>query len=317
MRLATPPTPVALANHAPIMAVAVGSDGTDVIVGQVADDRHPALSRWSLPGLSPLPGPDPCPLTPHGDICNVLTRSEHGLLAVAGMRTQQLVVVDAVTEGTQTTPVEGHVLWAELAGSLLASSGTRTEILDLTADRLVWRQEPPAPPPPSHTNMVPLITFRPDRRAFAVGGSGDPSVLLYPLAGAEPLLGADPSATLSGAPERLRRLEFGPDGRYLVAVDAYAKRTVVWRSGETEPHLPDIFGENADDHWSVAFHPDGEHCAMGMLFGYINLYRLSDGELLDSRQQHAGRVNTLTFSPDGSLLLSGGDDGKLLAWPVD
>ncbi|MGW1365298.1 WD40 repeat domain-containing protein [Streptomyces chartreusis] len=299
------------------MAVAINSDGADVVAGQVADDRHPALSRWSVPGLSPLPGPDPCPLTPHGDICNVLTRSEHGLLAVAGIRTQHLVVLDAATGGTGTTPVEGHVLWAELAGSLLASSGTRTEILDLATNRLVWRQAPPAPPPPSHTNMVPLITFRPDRRAFAVGGSGDPSVLVYPLTAAGPPHVADPAATLSGAPERLRWLGFGPTGKYLIAVDAYAKRTVVWQSGETEPHLEDVFGENADDHWCVAFHPDGEHCALGMLFGYINLYRLSDGELVDSQQQHASRVNTLAFTPDGSLLLSGGDDGKLLVWPVD
>lgn len=316
MRLTTPPTPVALANPSLVTCLAISSDGTDMIVGQVADERHPALSRWSLPGLSPLPGP-PCPLTGSGDTCNVLARSEDGLLAVAGLSAQQLAVLSEDTEDVQPTSVDGQVLWAELAGRLLASSGTRTEIHDLTSGRLIWRQEPPAPPAPSHTSTVPLITFRPDRQEFAVGGSGEPAVVLYPLAGAEPLTAAtDPLAVLSGAPERLHWLGYGPGGKYLAAVDAYAKRTVLWRSGETEPHLPDVFGENTEDHWAIAFHPDGEHCAMGMLFGAIRIYRLSDGEMLDRQTQHLGRVNTLAFTPDGSLLLSGGDDGKLLAWPV-
>ncbi|MFC4108189.1 WD40 repeat domain-containing protein [Micromonospora zhanjiangensis] len=35
-----------------------------------------------------------------------------------------------------------------------------------------------------------------------------------------------------------------------------------------------------------------------------------------SRSGHLGRVQALAFTPDGSHLLSGGDDGKLLLWTV-
>ncbi|MDX3225179.1 WD40 repeat domain-containing protein [Streptomyces sp. ME19-01-6] len=315
MKLTVPPTPVALTNPSLVTCVAISPDSRDVVVGQVATDEHPALSRWSLPGLSPLPGPEPCPLAPDRDTCNVLARSEQGLLAVAGMSTQQLVVMDTAG-GARTTPVDGAVMWAALAGGLLASSGTETRIQDLASGRIIWRQQPSAPREPSHSSLAPQIAFRPDQQAFAVGGSGEPTILVYPLAGADTLPDADPLATLSGAPERLRWLGFSPGGEYLVAVDAYANSTVIWRSGDIEPHLPDLFGEHAHDYWSIALHPDGEHCAMGMLSGYIDLYRLSDGELLDSQQQHLGRVQALAFAPDGSLLLSGGDDGKLLAWPV-
>ena len=315
MTFTVPPSPVALTNPSLVSCIAIGPDGRDVVVGQVAGHGHPALSRWSLAGLSPLPGPSPCPLAPAGDTCNVLARSEHGLLAVAGMSTQQLVVMDTAV-GTQTTPVDGEVMWAALAGGLLASSGAQTQIQDLASGRIIWRQQPPAPREPSYSSLAPLIAVRPDLQAFAVGGSGEPTVLVYPLAGADAPLDSDPLATLCGGPDRLRWLGFAPGGEYLVAVDAYANSTVVWRSGQTEPHLPDVFGEHAHDYWSIALHPDGERCAMGMLSGYIDLYRLSDGELLDSRQQHLGRVQALAFTPDGSLLLSGGDDGKLLAWQV-
>jgi len=223
------------------------------------------------------------------------------------MSAQQLILID-LSDGTQTAPVDGDVVWAALTGSLLASSGTHTQIADLDSGRLVWRQEPPAPRKPSHASLAPLIAFHPNQQTFAVGGAGEPNVVVYPLSGGEPV------TTLSGAPERLRWLGFGPQGRYLMAIDAYAQSTTLWRSGESEPHRPGI--PETGRYRSAAFHPDGEHCVLAMRTGYVHLYRLSDGALLDRQQHHRGRVQALSFTPDGSLLLSGGDDGKLLAWTV-
>jgi WD domain, G-beta repeat len=304
MRLTMPPVRAKLTNPTLVTALAVAADGADVIVGQMAGGKHPALSRWSLPDLAPLPGPERCPLAGGNEACHVLARGEGELVAVAGGASKQLTIMD-LASGEMTAPVEDEVVWAQFSGPLLATSGVQTEIRDLNTGRLVWRQDPPAPRGPAMSESPPLIAMHPDRQTFAVGGSGDRTVLVHSMAD------GGVTATLTGAPARLRWLGFGPSGGYVVAADVYAKSTVVWRSGETQPHLPDVFGE--EQYVSVAFHPDGEHCAMGMWSGYVDVYRLSDGELIDSQQLHTGQVRAMAFTPDGSILLSGGDDGKLLA----
>jgi len=87
-----------------------------------------------------------------------------------------------------------------------------------------------------------------------------------------------------------------------------------WRAGETEPHLPEVFGSM--DYVAAAFHPDGEHCATGMWSGSLHIHRLSDGGRVEATAAHNSGLNALGFTPDGTLLLTGGDDGKLLAWEV-
>jgi len=70
------------------------------------------------------------------------------------------------------------------------------------------------------------------------------------------------------------------------------------------------------DYKVAAFHPDGEHCAMGMWSGYLGIHRLSDGEEVDGERAHNSGFNALGFTPDGSRLFTGGDDKKLLAWEI-
>lgn len=308
MKLVAPPGRAILANPSVVRRLAISPDGTDVIVGQVARDNFQGLSRWTLPDLSPQPDVTPCPLLSHHDTCNVLEyRGE--TLAVAGLASKQLKLVN-VDSGVQRTPIGGDVTWARTAGSLLASSGSDTTIRDLESGRLVWRKEPSAPKDPLYPHYAPLIVFHPNRELFAVGGSGEPRILIHSLSDPRQVI------TLSGAPEHLHWLGYSPDGEYIAAIDIASRSTMIWRSGETDPYLPEIFGVNAKQYLSIAFHPDGEHCAMGMLSGVVRIYRLSDGKRLQRYREHAGRVQAMDFTPNGDHLLSGGDDGKLLIWNV-
>ncbi|MEL5958927.1 WD40 repeat domain-containing protein [Streptomyces sp. CLV115] len=309
MQISASPVKVALTNPTLVTCIAVDPNGRDFFVGQAADDQHPALSRWSLPDISRMQGPKSCPLFKQQDTCHVLTRGGDDLLGVVGISTQRLSLID-LASGSQSEPVDDSVVWAHMAGPFLATSGTSTQIQEIKSGNMVWRQEPPAPRKRSHASLVPMIAFHPDLQMFAVGGSGESTILLHSL------IDKNPPESLPGAPERLRWLGFSPNGDYIVAIDAYAKSTVVWDSQTRSLYRPETFGRRADDYWSVAFHPDGEHFAMGMLSGYINLFRLSDGQRIGSQRQHIGRVQALAFSPDGSLLLSGGDDGQVLAWTV-
>ncbi|MFI0793994.1 WD40 repeat domain-containing protein [Micromonospora rubida] len=308
MKLNPKPRQAALPNPTLVAGLALSDDGGDVIVGQTASADHPALSRWDVPSLSRLDDISGCPLSEGQDTCNVLSRTG-GLLAVAGITGQRLTLIDLDSD-TRTQPTQGHVVWAALRGDVLATGGARAQIRDPRSGELLWQQDPPATPDPNYPSRAPLVAPHPGGRQFAVGGTGAPDIRLHSLAG-------DHRTTLTGAPPRLRWLEYSPDGTYLVALDASVRSMVVWRSGEESPHLPDEFTDNAPQIWSIAFHPDGRHCAVGMLSGVIRLYRLSDGELLDRQSLHLGRVQALAFTPDGSTLFSGGDDGKLLCWAVE
>ncbi|MFB6813042.1 WD40 repeat domain-containing protein [Streptomyces sp. NPDC056347] len=309
MEIIPSPTKIPLTNPTLVTCISVAPDGRDFFVGQAADGQHPALSRWSLPEFSQMQVPQLSRLSAQQDTCHVLTRGKNGLLGVTGISTQRLTLID-LTDDSQSEPVNENVVWANIAEPFLATSGTSTQIQHLESQNIVWRQEPPASRKTSHASLVPIIAFHPNRQEFAVGGSGESSILLISL------LDKSPAGVLPEAPERLRWLSFSPKGKYIVAIDAYAKSTVVWETRTRNLHRPEIFGRKADDYWSVAFHPDGEHFAMGMLSGYINLFRLSDGQRISSQRQHIGRVQALAFSLDGSVLLSGGDDGQALAWAV-
>lgn len=316
MRLAETPVVVPLTNPGHVRRLSVNPSGTELLVGQRAHGKHRALSRWQLPDLTPLPGPDPCPLTPDHGVCNVLGHADDTVVVVAGLVKQQLNVVDLAT-GTSSSPVDDEVEWAVAASNLLAVTGARTQIINWSTRDVVWRPDSPAQNdntdddsllPSDDVPLVPIIALHPDGRSFAIGGWGEPVVKRYSLDTGEII------TTLSDAPPEIQWLGFGPGGHHLVATASHSGAVSVWRAGETAPHRPEVFG--AMDYNVAVFHPDGEHCAMGMGSGYLGIHRLSDGERVDGKRAHKSGLNALGFTPDGERLFTGGDDGKLLTWEV-
>jgi len=65
----------------------------------------------------------------------------------------------------------------------------------------------------------------------------------------------------------------------------------------------------------VVFSPDGQFLASPKRGGGIGIFRVSDGTLVRTLTGHTDEVRSVTFSPDGSLIASGGGDGLAL-WRV-
>src|SRR5438477_11603610 len=70
---------------------------------------------------------------------------------------------------------------------------------------------------------------------------------------------------------------------------------------------------------SVALSPDREYAAVGIQ-AYnqnLDLFRVSDGVLLAGRiTAHSNGTTSVTFSPDGQLLATGGRDGTAKIWHI-
>jgi WD40 repeat protein len=66
----------------------------------------------------------------------------------------------------------------------------------------------------------------------------------------------------------------------------------------------------------MALSPGGKIIAVGSREGRIFLQGVDGGGKIELPQRHAGRVKCLAFSPDGTLLASGGDDRAITLWDV-
>jgi WD40 repeat protein len=67
---------------------------------------------------------------------------------------------------------------------------------------------------------------------------------------------------------------------------------------------------------TLATSSDGKYIATGTNQGEVWLASAVDGARLAVYQGHLGDVNSLEFSPDGKLLLSAGEDGRVLVWKL-
>jgi WD40 repeat protein len=110
----------------------------------------------------------------------------------------------------------------------------------------------------------------------------------------------------------ISRIAFSPDGRLIAAAEGYTATPRVSlfdvRAGRFAKliTLPDRTGGWVS---SVAFSPDQTNLAWGENSGQVALWDLTSDRLLYREKFHRSAVSEVTFSPNGEILATGGDDG--------
>jgi len=163
-----------------------------------------------------------------------------------------------------------------------------------------------------HTDTAGAIALSPDGRILG-SASDDGTVRLWDLKTRTEL------RVMQSGLNRLVTIDFSPDGK-LVAAGGIDRVSHVWETaiGSRIFHAihPDIVQ-------SLAFAGDGKWIATGDRGGTIRLWRLNPGGGTVTHTPadnplawtgHSGRVYSICFSPDGSRLVSTGQDGTVKSW---
>jgi WD40 repeat protein len=174
------------------------------------------------------------------------------------------------------------------------------QLVEADGDLARWRWEAAGKP------SVRGLTRRP---AVAAVFSGDGRVIAVADARDVVVIGA--GRTTRRAVDRAYALALDREGTRVAA--ATGRSIAVWRPGERRPvvlRAPAVVR-------SVALDPRGEVLAAGDVRNTIRIWELASDEQPLALSGAGGPVTALAFSPDGTRIASGSDDGVLRFWAWD
>ena len=165
-----------------------------------------------------------------------------------------------------------------------------------------------------HTGHVRAVTFSPDGKTLATGGSRnnttqkyDTTIRLWDLQTTQS------KAILNGHTSGIRCLSFSPDGEIL-ASGSIDNTIRLWNTS-THEKISSLTGRFKGAA-TVTFSPDGKTLASGGYDNTIRLWDVKSGKHKRTLNGHAGTIFYLTFSPNGDILVSVSRDGTIMLWDI-
>ncbi|MEM1241600.1 MAG: hypothetical protein AAGI45_17320 [Cyanobacteria bacterium P01_H01_bin.26] len=173
-----------------------------------------------------------------------------------------------------------------------------------------------------HNSRVNSVRFGLDGKLLATA-SVDRTIKLWDKTGNElAVLDADHHTG------PVNSLSFSPDGKLLASASDDGK-VILWDL-KTYERVEDIQIEHTDRVRAVSFNPNPDTQKVLVTAGWDNKVKLwdYDGNLLNTFRDenlssdenavsHADKVSTVSFSPDGQFIASGGLDNKIKLWDSD
>ena len=263
-----------------------------------------------------------------GKVNGVVYDPSGTLIASAG--SDGLIKIWQAADGREIATLQGHTdnvtdVAFSPDGKLLASSSwdKTIRVWQMPEGRELWILK-------GHKNQVSKVAFSPDGSLLASCDRGG-VIRLWTVATGKKL------RTLSEKikADRIMDIAFSPDGAFLASSGRY--RSEKWTTINSMIKLwsiPDgkqlrvLFNSTYPPN-CLAFSPDGQWLAFGMMDGTTNIAQTADGKGLRTLQRSANEgkfkllgaysptaIVSVMFSPDGKLLATGGQNGDITLWNV-
>ena len=319
---------------APIAALRLGADDHQLVSAEF--DHHPVggpigigignrLQRWDLRSGQPLGAPVLIART-----FGAVDFSADGRRLATTCNDGSVCVWDSASGALQLGPLRGENWLAEVVAVSPDGSWIFAGFQDGSLQRWDARSgEPLGGAIAAHAQSVNSITFSRDGSRLVTGGSGPP-LRVWDKASARPL-----EVQFGSSSGTVDAVAIAPDGQRLLAGGQHDGPTGdspdgpmlrLWQTASGQPSGVQFSGP-AESVTRVAYGHDGQRIASAGFDGPVRLWSLGEAasaaagpsarlvsQLLTG---HRGSVNSLVFSQDSSLLVSGGDDGDIRLWNTD
>jgi WD40 repeat protein len=171
-----------------------------------------------------------------------------------------------------------------------------------TGDLKVTRSE--------HTKRVKSVVYYPDGNTL-VTASSDRTVRIWDAHTGQP------KQVLTGHKEGVEYCDVSPDGKQLFSGTANIGQVIFWnaQTGEIEKDIPQAQKLEID---CVEYSPDGRWAVSGSKDGTDKFWDPKAFKLLHAITGNPGRTESMTFSPDGKIFVTGfgGTDHTIRLWDL-